>query len=89
MKRYLVGLKCHNHRYGCECTIDVPQQAKDNYEKEYEQYNVSYDDNCYYIIVTADNEEDITLDTCLRQQGATEYHNAIEIWTDYEIIEEI
>ena len=50
MNQYLVGFKCVNHPYGCECTIDVPQKVKTNFLLK---YGFDYDEYCHSnIIVT-------------------------------------
>lgn len=88
MKNFLVGLKCYpNHmNWGCECTLDVPEEAKTEFENV---YKIPYDRCCYYTIVEVEKQEDINLEECLHQQGATEYENAKEIWFDFDIIDEV
>lgn len=83
-KTHLVGLDCYNHRFGCDCTADVPAEVKIEFKKK---YGIDYYSHCYYTFVDADDEGNITLNMCLHQQGATEYENAKEIWVDYEIID--
>lgn len=84
MKRFLVGLKCYQKWSGCECTIDTPEELKLKHEIK---TGYPYDDYCEYIIVEAESAQEITLDMCLMQQGATEYETAKEIWTSFEVIE--
>ena len=85
---YLVGLKCfdNSQNFGCECTIDVEDSVKEEFFAEHE---TKYDNCCQYAIVHVENLEHMTLTDCLRQQGATEFETAVNIWNDYEVFVEI
>lgn len=85
LKKILVGFKCVNHPYGCECTIDVPERTK----REFRQaHDFDYDEYCYYDLILANNESE-ALDIAYEQQGATEEETAREIWPDCEVIGDI
>jgi len=79
-RRYLVGFTCYNHRYGCECTIDVPRNVKANFKRK---YGIDYDEYCYYTLVEAPSE-DLAEKWSWDAQGATD--NPHEIWEDAEVI---
>lgn len=85
MKTFLVGFRCPTHRY-CSCTAEVPDEEREKFEAE---YGFPYSDYCYYDLVEAPSADEITLEVALRQQGATEYETAKELWTEADVIREV
>lgn len=61
--------------YNHKIECDCNDWAKDGY--------------CHSTIVRVEDINDITLEICLRQQSVTEYENAVDIWTDFVVIDEV
>lgn len=53
MKRYLMGFKCLNQPYGCDCNTDTPQGVKDKF---FELRGFDYNDYCLYDISEGNTE---------------------------------
>ena len=79
-RRWLVGFTCFSHRYGCDCTVDIPKYVKANFKR---QYGFDYDDYCYYDLVEAPDAQKAA-EGAWDQQGATEHPHSV--WENVEVI---